>query len=159
MDALELQARLRADGAGIPVLLLIARGDVRTAVRAIQGGAFDVLEKPVAAEALRDSVRSAIAAESTRLPALAERRAAARRLGTLTDREREVMGLLIDGLSAPAIANRLGVHPKTAEAHRSNILRKLELKSMPELIRFSLRHRPRPILYRREPGQRGDAAG
>jgi two-component system response regulator FixJ len=137
LSGLELQERLSSRAARLPVIVMTGQGDVPLAVRAMRAGAVDFLEKPFADEQLIGAVERALqqsrmAEESDRLAA-----AATRKLSELTPREREVLGLLIAGLSTKAIANRLGASPRTIEVHRGRVFGKLDVDTLPQLVRLS----------------------
>jgi two-component system, LuxR family, response regulator FixJ len=138
MDGLELQRRLNERGLRLPVIVMTGQGDIPVAVRAMKAGAVDFLEKPFSDEALLGAVRRALA-EGERREAL-EHQAdeAQRRLAALTAREREVLDLLVDGLSTKAIANELGASPRTIEVHRARVFEKLHARSLPELVRLAI---------------------
>jgi two-component system response regulator FixJ len=137
LSGLELQERLSSRAPRLPVIVMTGQGDVPLAVRAMKAGAVDFLEKPFGDEQLIDAVERALrqsrtAGESDRLAA-----AATRKLSELTPREREVLAMLIAGLSTKAIANRLGASPRTIEVHRARVFGKLDADSLPELVRIS----------------------
>lgn len=136
MDGLALQRRLRELGARLPVIVMTGQADIPIAVRAMQAGAVDFLEKPFEEEQLLGAVRRALA-ESRRLHDRAAASAsAAARLGKLTPREREVLDLMVEGLPNKAMAQKLGASPRTIEVHRARVLEKLEARSLPELVRI-----------------------
>jgi two-component system response regulator FixJ len=142
MDGLELQRMLNERGLRIPVIMMTGQGDVPLAVRAMRAGAVDFLEKPLDDERLLDSVRRALEEGGRRRDALSMIAVAAVRLGVLTPREREVLDLLIAGLSNKAIGNELGTSPRTIEVHRARILEKLNAHSLPDLVRLVLAAEP-----------------
>jgi two-component system response regulator FixJ len=138
MGGLELLERLRQGGIDVPVIVYTGNADVPVTVRAMQMGAFAVVEKPFSNELLIERVRSAIAkgrGARTRKARIAEARA---RLGELTARELQIARALAEGLSAPAIAERLSISPRTVEAHRNNLFRKLDLSSAAVLAQLVL---------------------
>lgn len=117
----------------LPVIFLTGHGDVPTAVAAVKRGAFDFVEKPFSNNALVDRVEQALA---TSAAALAERRAAGavqRALAELTEREREVMRLVIDGKPNKLIADALAISVRTVEVHRARVFDKMNVKSAVEL--------------------------
>jgi two-component system, LuxR family, response regulator FixJ len=143
IDGLELQQRLNELGIHLPVIVMTGQGDVPLAVRAMKAGAVDFLEKPFDDTALLNAVRLALK-ESQRLQRLdAVAADAAKRLATLTPREHEVLDLLVSGLSNKAVANKLGASPRTIEVHRARVLEKLQVHSLPELVRLVMAARPR----------------
>jgi len=134
MGGLELQERLNADGADIPVVVITGRRDVPLAVRAMRAGAVDFLQKPFASEALLSAVERALARRNES----ADRAEAARRLERLTGREREVMQLIVAGCANKEVALRLGISPRTAENHRARIMEKTAAASLAELVRLAM---------------------
>jgi RNA polymerase sigma factor (sigma-70 family) len=138
MSGLELQDELNAQGIEIPVIIVTAYGDIQMAVRAIKAGAIDFVEKPAGEQALLDQIQKAIAKDSEIRETRADQQVVTERFERLTPREREVMELVVDGLSSKEIAAQLGVSFKTVEAHRAKIMKKMEARSVPHLIRLSL---------------------
>jgi two-component system, LuxR family, response regulator FixJ len=138
MSGLELQERLRAIGSKIPVIIVTGYGDVTTAVRAMKAGAADFLEKPVGDQVLVEQIQRAIARDVALRAGRGEQEQLGQRLSRLTRREQEVMTLVIEGHSSRQIAAQLGVSFKTVEAHRAKVMRKMQAKSVPHLIRMSL---------------------
>ncbi len=137
IDGLEVQRELRARGVMLPVVIMTGHGDIDMAVAAMKAGASDFIEKPFEKAALLGCV------EAARTLSLAERGAGARaddaraRLNVLTDREREVLDGLVEGLPNKTIAFDLGISPRTVEIHRANLMQKLEVKSLAEALRIA----------------------
>ncbi|MBI4986938.1 MAG: response regulator transcription factor, partial [Rhodocyclales bacterium] len=107
MDGLQLQAELAKRGIVLPVIFLTGHGDVPKSVRAMKAGAVDFLLKPVTGGALIESVRAALAASARLSVQSEENQSAAARVNSLTEREREVMALVVEGLLNKEIARRL----------------------------------------------------
>ena len=126
MTGLELQERLSEEGIFIPIVVYTGDADVQTAVRAMAGGAFTLVQKPCANQLLVETVRKAINTKR-----LIE---AHHRLESLSGREKQVALLVAEGMSSTEIAAKLGVGRRTAESHRSNILQKLGLSSTASLV-------------------------
>ncbi len=119
--------------ATLPVIFLTGHGDVPTAVAAVKRGAFDFVEKPFSNNALVDRIEQALRASAQ---ALLQRRAhdtTARALAELTDREREVMRLVIEGRPNKLIADALQISVRTVEVHRAHVFDKMNVKSAVEL--------------------------
>jgi two-component system, LuxR family, response regulator FixJ len=112
---------------------------VPMAVRAMKAGAVEFLQKPVGDQVLLDRIQAVIARELERRRGQAEHRATAARLAELTPREREVLEHIVEGVATREIATRLGVSPKTVESHRGKILKKMEARSVLDLVRMVLR--------------------
>ncbi len=138
MSGLELQQALGQRGILLPVVVLTAHGDVRTTRLAMKNGAFDFLEKPVDDEILLDILRNAIHEDYLRHDANRIEHGARSRLERLTPREREVLDLLVEGLSQREIAGRLEISPRTVEVYKARMTEKLQCRSLAELIRAAL---------------------
>jgi two-component system, LuxR family, response regulator FixJ len=138
MTGLELQKTLHDRGILLPVVVLTAHGDVPTTRVAMKGGAFDFLEKPVDDEVLLDVLKNAIHEDLHRHAAERAEDATRSRLARLTPREREVLDLLVEGLSQREIAARLVISPRTVEVYKARMMEKLQCRSLAELIRVAL---------------------
>ena len=117
----------------LPVIFLTGHGDVPTAVAAVRRGAFDFVEKPFSNNALVDRVEQALAASGEALVQRSQRHLLAHRLGELTERERDVMRLVIEGRPNKLIADALHISVRTVEVHRARIFEKMAVKSAVEL--------------------------
>ena len=137
MSGLALQQRLNALGARIPVIVLTGHGDVPMAVEAMKAGAVDFLQKPYREQSLLDSINAALAIEEAARHSRATADKFDQCFATLTDREREVLKLLLAGKTSKEIASALAISPRTAEAHRHNLLRKFGAGSTKELMSMS----------------------
>ena len=133
MDGLQLQAELARRHIALPLIFLTGHGDIPMSVRAIKAGAIDFLTKPVMARELRESLRVALRESERRDLQDEERRAAQARLSQLTQREREVMHLAIQGQANKEIARHLGISHRTVEIHRSRIRDKTGASTLLEL--------------------------
>jgi FixJ family two-component response regulator len=138
ISGLAVQERLNALGATLPIILLTGHGDVLMAVQAMQAGAVDFLQKPYRDQALLDSVARALELDLGARQSGAEDGDLARGLGLLTQREREVFDSLLKGGTSKEIARELDVSHRTIEAHRQNLLRKLGLSSVKQLLALAL---------------------
>jgi FixJ family two-component response regulator len=138
MSGMELLAHLKSNGYSQPVIIITGHGDVPLAVRALKSGAFDFVQKPFGAQDLLDKVQAAL--EQVR----ADRRKNLKqdmlrgRFGALTGREREIMELVVAGDSSKVIAMKLGISSKTVDIHRSNIMKKLDVQTVAELVHIRL---------------------
>lgn len=117
----------------VPVIFLTGHADVPTAVAAVKRGAFDFVEKPFSNNALVDRVEQALALSAQVLGQRRQRRQWDRRLADLTEREREVMLLVIEGRPNKLIADELHISVRTVEVHRARIFEKMGVKSAVEL--------------------------
>ncbi len=134
VSGLELQQKLNELGTQIPIIMITGHGDVPMAVHALKAGAVDFIQKPYRDQLLLDSINNALAvgaaaSDSPRVPDEYDEALAA-----LTAREREVLDRLLEGGTSKQIARELGISHRTVEAHRGNLLRKLDLRSVKELI-------------------------
>ena len=136
MDGLTLLEQLTSQGHAIPVIIMTGFADVPLAVKAMRAGAVDFVEKPCARELLIDSVRRALAAIRPKTStSVAE---ANTRLEKLTQREREVLDLIVAGNANKVIAHKLGISPRTVEIHRGRLMEKTGVQSLAELVRLAL---------------------
>ena len=138
MSGLDLQDKLREMDGDVPVIVVTGYGDVPMAVRAMKSGAVDFLEKPLGEQALLDRIHRAVAQDLENRRSRAEHLAVAERIEQLTRRERQVLNLVVDGMSSKDIAADLAVSLKTIEAHRGKVMKKMQAKSVPQLILMSL---------------------
>ncbi len=128
----------------LPVIFLTGHGDVPTAVAAVKRGAFDFVEKPFSNNALVDRIEQALRVSAQALQQRAARQAAAGALADLTERERDVMRLVVAGRPNKLIAEELQISVRTVEVHRARVFDKMDVKSAVELA-----HRLRDL----EPGR------
>ena len=135
MSGLALFDKLVASGlhAGLPVIFLTGHADVPTAVDAVKRGAFDFCEKPFSDNALVDRIEQALALSARALTARRSSTELRARLNDLTERERDVMRLVVEGLPNKLIADQLDISVRTVEVHRARVFDKMEVKSAVEL--------------------------
>lgn len=138
MDGLELQEVLARRHLRVPIIFITGHGDISMSVRAIRGGAVDFLEKPFDDEVLLARIREALQGDAERRREETERAAIRARFANLTKREKEVMVLVLGGLSSKDIAAKLRVSPRTVEVHRARIMTKMEAQSIVDLMVMSL---------------------
>jgi two-component system, LuxR family, response regulator FixJ len=138
LDGLELQRRLTELGIRLPVIVMTGHGDVPIAVEALKAGAADFLEKPFDDAQLLAAVSSALAASQRRREEEAAMAGIAKRLASLTPREREVLDKLVAGQPNKTIAYDLGSSPRTVEVHRARVMEKMGVRSLPELVRMTI---------------------
>ena len=145
-SGLELQEAISRRGDGLPVIFLTGHGDVRQSVRAMRQGAVDFLEKPVQRKELLGAIEQALRRQNATGADVARRRDAARRFETLTAREREVYELVVAGRLNKQIGAALGVAERTVKAHRAQVMEKMEVDSVAELVHVDglLHRRSRP---------------
>ena len=135
MSGLALFEQLLASGIAQawPVIFLTGHADVPTAVDSVKRGAFDFCEKPFSDNALVDRVEQALALSQERLVARQTQQRLQSRLLELTERERDVMRLVVEGLPNKLIADQLDISVRTVEVHRARVFDKMEVKSAVEL--------------------------
>ncbi|MCF8177281.1 MAG: sigma-70 family RNA polymerase sigma factor [Sulfuritalea sp.] len=142
MSGLELQERLTAQRVRIPIIFITGHGDVQMAVKAVQAGAFDFVEKPFNDQDLLDRIQKAIAVDAEQRDRDAQRAQLQSLFVSLTPREREVMDLVVEGMSNKAVANTLGLSAKTVEVHRAKVMEKMHARSVSDLVKMSLQNQP-----------------
>ena len=135
LDGLELQAELARSGRSIPVIFLTGGGDIPASVQAMRGGAVDFLQKPVDEKALQAAVRSALEISVSNMSEELELEHTRRLLADLTPREYETLRCVISGAPNKVIAYRLGITERTVKAHRSQVMMKMQVRSVAELVR------------------------
>ena len=138
MGGLELQQQMAARKIRLPVIIVTAFANVPMAVRAVQAGAFDFVEKPFEGSDLLDRIRRALARENREWEDAGTQRQLRRRIATLTPREREVMDMVVTGLLNKEIAAELGISIKTVENHRASVMQKTGADGLAALVRMSL---------------------
>lgn len=135
MSGLALFERLVERGLArvLPVIFLTGHGDVPTAVAAVKQGAFDFVEKPFSDNALVDRVQQALIQSESVLAERQAQRTLRHALDELTDRERDVMRLVIEGRPNKLIADALDISVRTVEVHRARVFEKMNVRSAVEL--------------------------
>lgn len=137
-SGLQMQATLNELDNRLPIVVLTGHADVPIAIRAMKQGAYDFLQKPYSDEDLLACVNSALDLERDTYRSQRDRLAAANAFEHLTDRERVVMRLVIDGSTNKSIAAQLGISEKTVEVHRARAMEKMNAKTLPELVRIGM---------------------
>lgn len=126
---------LIAQGVDLPVIMLTGHGTVELCRRAFKAGATEFLEKPVDDEVLLEALQNAVRMHVRSRERHAADRQACALYAQLSEREREVLGLIVEGLTNKEIGRALGVSPRTVESHRANLFAKLQVESLAHLIR------------------------
>jgi two-component system, LuxR family, response regulator FixJ len=132
MDGIELLRRVRQKALALPVIVMTGHGDIPLAVQAMKEGAVDFIEKPFDDERLLHSVKSSLA-QAPKLDFTASLD-----LQTLSERERQVLDGVLAGKQNKVIAHDRGLSPRTVEVYRANVMTKMNVDSLPELIRKAL---------------------
>jgi len=138
MTGLELQQRLASIGSSLPVIFITGHGDVPMAVEAMRQGALDFLRKPVNEADFLQRVNYALDLESGNWHQKIDREQTRARIESLTEREREVFHLVAEGMANKAIAAELGISERTVEVHRSQVMKKLDARTLAQLVRIHL---------------------
>jgi RNA polymerase sigma factor (sigma-70 family) len=138
MSGLEFQEELTARGCTLPIIMITGYADVPMAVRAMKAGAIEFLEKPFGDQVILETIQQAIERDRQTRRSESERASFRERYGRLTHREREVMHLLVDGMSNKQVATELQLSRKTVETHRANVIAKMRVESIADLIRQAL---------------------
>lgn len=137
INGLELQQQLHAQGNAMPVIIITGHGDVETAVRALKHGALDFLQKPFSREELLTALDAAFQPPHHAQPRTEEVEEACCRIERLTRREQQVLHGLVKGNPNKVIAYDLGLSPRTVELYRANAMRKLDVRSLPEMLHLA----------------------
>ncbi len=141
MSGLELHEKLDVLGSTLPILFVTGHGDVPMAVASLQRGACDFIEKPFHNEDLLKRIRRALALEQTQTRQQEQTHEIAHKIEQLTQREREVMDLVVAGRLNKQIADELAISMKTVEAHRARVMEKMGVRSLAELVRLVIQVR------------------
>ena len=139
MSGLDLYAQLQARASTLPVIFITGHGDVPMAVSALKKGAADFIEKPFNDQDMLGLIESCLKQDRAAAAKRAENAAVAQRLDRLTQREREVLGLIVGGRLNKQIADDLGISIKTVEVHRSRVMEKIGANSVAELVQLVLK--------------------
>lgn len=135
ISGLAVLDHLVAEGVDQPVIMLTGHGTVEMCRRAFKAGAAEFLEKPVDDEVLLEALQNAVRQHVQSRERHAADRAAREHYAQLSEREREVLGLIVAGLTNKEVARALALSPRTVETHRANIFAKLQAESLAQLIR------------------------
>ena len=138
ISGIELQEKLAALGSTLPIIFITGHGDVPMAVRAVQAGAIDFIEKPFNDQDLLDKIHEALNLEQAKRRAASAQRKVEDRIASLTPREKQVMDLVVEGTANKVIAHRLDLSQRTVEIHRANVMRKMKVDSLAQLVRAVL---------------------
>ena len=134
-SGLELHDQLIERRVPIPVIFLTAHGDIPMATRAMASGATQFFEKPFNNQLLLDAVQHAVSRSGEAIETARRRHDIQARIDSLSKRQRQILGLLIEGTTNKVIADTLGISPRTVEIHRANIMEKMEVSSLAGLVR------------------------
>jgi FixJ family two-component response regulator len=133
-----LERHFNGGGMPCPVIIVTAHASVQAAVKSMKLGAVDFLEKPFERQTLLTLVQGAIEKDRQRRAAAGAVSEITRRLGTLSPRERELLGAVIDGKSTKMIADELGISARTVDHHRANLMEKMAAANVADLVRMAV---------------------
>jgi FixJ family two-component response regulator len=140
MNGLELQRKLIQDKIDLPIVFITGHGNVQMAVNAMQAGAVNFLEKPFHEQELWDSIRKALEIDAQNRRRRARRHRVEERLALLSEGERAVLNLIIEGKLNKEIAADLGLSNRTVEDRRARLMKKMGANSVAELVQLALTH-------------------
>ncbi|CAN7630458.1 response regulator transcription factor [Agrobacterium tumefaciens] len=135
ISGLDFQMQLERVGNRMPIIFMTGFGDIPMSVRAMKAGAVDFLTKPFKEQDILDAVAAAMERDASRRRESAQNDAVTSLAEQLTPREREVMGAVVRGLMNKQIAYELGISEVTVKLHRGNVMRKMEARSLADLVR------------------------
>ncbi len=138
ISGLDLHQQLEKNNIDLPVIMISGFGDISTVVKAMKAGVLDFLEKPFKGQELLDLVHNAISTHKKNRKKHKLQYKTQERIDSLTKREKQVMELVVAGKLNKDIAKELEISVKTVEVHRSNVMDKMEVSSVTDLVRMSL---------------------
>jgi len=138
ISGLELQERLIAEQAPIPIVFITGHGDIPMAVDAMKKGAVDFIRKPFRDQELLDRIHEALSVDAGQRSAHATLEEVRNKIDTLTPREHEVFERVAEGQANKVVAIDLGISERTVEIHRSQVMRKAEARTLADLVRMKL---------------------
>lgn len=141
MSGLDLQDRLCDLQSSLPIIFITGHGDIPMAVRAMQRGAVDFIQKPFRDQELLDRINQALEKGTQTLALQEARNEVSDRIHSLTHREREVMEMIVEGRANKVIAIDLGLSQRTVELHRARVMEKMHARSLADLVRMVMRLR------------------
>jgi FixJ family two-component response regulator len=137
LNGLELQKRVAAEHPDLPIIFITGHGDVPKTVQAMKAGAVEFLTKPFPDAVLLDAIRHALERSRNFLGKAAEIQDLGDRYASLTQRERQVMKLVVDGLLNKQVGGELGISEITVKAHRGKVMQKMKADSLPDLVKMA----------------------
>lgn len=135
MDGLELQERLAEMELSIPVIILSAHGDIQAAVKTLKLGAVDFVQKPFQPREFLACIEKALQKDADKRQLTLNRRNVEERIELLTNREKEILDMIIEGEQTKSIAQKLGTSQNTVSNQRSSIMKKMQTETLADLVR------------------------
>jgi FixJ family two-component response regulator len=139
LNGLELQKRIASERADMPIIFITGYGDVPTTVQAMKAGAIEFLTKPFTDNDLLNAIRNAIDRSRIALSIAKEMENLRSAYASLSQREREVMALVVSGLLNKQVGAELGISEITVKAHRGSLMKKMKADSLPDLVNMAAR--------------------
>ena len=144
LNGLDLQKRVASERTDVPIIFITGYGDVPMTVQAMKAGAVEFLTKPFNDDVLLSAILAALERSRVALGIEAEMRVLRDRYESLSQRERQVMALVVSGLLNKQVGGELGISEITVKAHRGKVMQKMKADSLADLVRMASRLRPAP---------------
>ena len=138
MTGLDLQKKLQQMGSSLPVIFITGHGDIPMAVEAMRHGALDFIRKPFREHDLLERINEALNIDENAHRKALDRQELAEKLSALSEREREVFERVADGQMNKVIAADLGISERTVEVHRGQVMKKLDVRTLAQLVRLKI---------------------
>ena len=142
LNGLDLQRLVAGDRTDMPIIFITGHGDVPMTVQAMKAGAVEFLTKPFNDDVLLTAIRAALERSRAALGQDAEMRVLRERYASLSQREQQVMALVVSGLLNKQVGGELGISEITVKAHRGKVMQKMKASSLADLVKMAARLRP-----------------